>query len=83
MSIFPVISKISENIVNSLRAAFKMSKYQYGFQKGFITQHCLLTLLEFWKPAVVDNKAFETLLANLSKASDCLNHDLVPEKSHG
>ena len=25
------------------------SKYQYGFRKGFITQQCLLTLLEKWK----------------------------------
>ena len=82
VSVLPVISKISGNIVNSLRIAFKMSKYQCCFQKWFITQHCPLMLLEFWEQAVDQNKAFETLLEVLSKASDFLNHDLFIEKYH-
>ena len=29
-----------------------LSKYQYGFGKGFSAQHCLLVMLEKWKNAV-------------------------------
>ena len=34
-------------------------------------------LLEFWKQAVDDKKAFGALLVDLSKVFDSLNHDLL------
>ena len=48
-----------------------LSKYQCGFRKGLGTQHCLLLM------KAVDNKeVFASFLADLSKAFDCLNHEL-------
>ena len=52
------------------------SKYQFGFRKGFSAQHCLLAMLEKWKNAVDKGKVFGALLTDLSKAFDCLPHEL-------
>ena len=56
------------------------SKYQHGFRKGFSTQQCLLALLEKWKRSIDRGKVFGALLTDLSKAFDCLNHDLLIAK---
>ena len=56
------------------------SKYQYRFRKGFSTQQCLLALLEKWKRSIDRGKVFGALLTDLSKAFDCLNHDLLIAK---
>ena len=39
-------------------------------------------MLEIWKEATDNNKAFDALLTNLSNAFDCLSHDLVIAKLH-
>ena len=57
-----------------------LSKFQCGFRKGFSTQHCLLLMLEKWKRAVDNNKVFGALLTDLSKAFDCISHDLLIAK---
>ena len=39
-------------------------------------------MLETWKEATDNNKAFRALLTDLSKAFDCLSHDLLIAKLH-
>ena len=57
-----------------------LSKYQCGFRKGFSAQHCLLAMLKKWKKAIDTKKVFGALLTDLSKAFDCLPHDLIIAK---
>ena len=59
-----------------------LSKYQCGFRKGYSTHHCLLAMLEKWKSAVDKGKSFGALLTDLSKAFDCLSHELLLAKLH-
>ena len=57
-----------------------LSKYQCEFRKEFNAQHCLLSMLEKLKSAIDNRKMFGALLTDLSKAFDCLSHDLLRAK---
>ena len=59
-----------------------LSKHQYGFRKGHSTQQCLLAMFEKWRSAADNKKTFGVLLADLSKAFDCLSHELLLAKLH-
>ena len=59
-----------------------LPKFQCGFRKGYGAHHCLLMMLETWKQATDNNKAFGALLTDLSKTFDCLSHDLLIAKLH-
>ena len=53
-----------------------------GYRKDFSTQHALLSLIEKWKK-VLDNKRYSgSILMDLSKAFDTINHDLLIAKLH-
>ena len=81
--ILPTLSKIYErSMVKQTSSFFEdiFSKHQRGYRKSFSTQQCLLTLLEKWKNAVDKGKMFGALLTDLSKALDCLNHELLIAK---
>ena len=56
------------------------NKQQCGFRKGYNTQQCLLKLLVIWKRSVDGGKVFGALLTDLSKAFDCLDHELLITK---
>ena len=56
------------------------SKYQCGFRKGFSAQHCLIAMIEKWRNSMDQGKFFGALLTDLSKAFDCLPHDLLAAK---
>ena len=56
------------------------SKYQCGFRKGYNAQHCLIALIEKWKQSVDNGGAFGALMIDLSKAFDCLPHELLIAK---
>ena len=56
--------------------------FQCGFRKGYRTQQCLIDLIEKWKSATDKGKSFGALLTDLSKAFDCLPHELLIAKLH-
>ena len=58
------------------------SKYQCGFRKGHIAQHCLLTMIEEWKKCLDSNGACGALLTDLSREFNCLPHSLLIAKPH-
>ena len=84
VSILPVFSKVFERSMFAQMSIFFfdnfLSKQQCGFRKGYIAQQCLLALLEKWKRAVDSGQMFGALLTDLSKAFDCLDHELLIAK---
>ena len=56
------------------------NKQQCRFLKGYNTQQCLLKMLERWKQSVDGGKLFGALVTDLSKAFDCLDHELLIAK---
>ena len=83
MSILPTISKIFErNMYDQISLYINkyLSPYLCGFRKGYSTQHCLTVMLERWKKALDNGKIAGALLTDLSKAFDCLNHELLIAK---
>ena len=80
VSILTNISKIYEKLLYG-----ELSKYfdgllatnQCGFRKGFSSQYCPLVMLEKFKEAIDRGNHFGALLADLSKAFDCIDHELL------
>ena len=57
-----------------------LSPYIFGYRKGYGTQQCLLVMIEMWRKALDENKVAGAILTDLSKAFDCLSHDLLIAK---
>ena len=85
ISILKNISKVYERIMFKQIGEYMdpfFSKFLCGFRKGFSTQQCLIAFIEKWKSAVYKGKYFGALLTDLSKAFDCLPHELLIAKLH-
>ena len=83
ISILPTLSKIYEKVLFSqIYEYFNniLSKFLCGFRKGHSTQHCLLFMLEKLKMALGRGLISGILLTDLSKAFDCVSHDLLIAK---
>ena len=57
-----------------------LSPYLFGFRKGHSAEQCLIVMLENWKRALDKKKYAGAVLTDLSKAFDCLNHELIVAK---
>ena len=83
ISILPTLSKIYERCMyDQMYKYFDqiLSKYQCGFRQGYNIQHCLLMMVEKWKEALDKGGLGGALLTDLSKAFDCIKHDLLIAK---
>ena len=54
-----------------------LSKYQCGFRKDFKAPNFQRAMLEKWKLFIDKGKVFGVLLADFSKAFNCLFHELI------
>ena len=60
----------------------KLSPFLCGFRKQHSTQHALICIIEQWKKCMDDSGTIAAVLMDLSKASDCIPHDLLIAKLH-
>ena len=80
VSILPIVSKIFKRILfNQLQHFSKtfLSPLPYGFRKGYSTRYALTNILQKCQSCLEPDGSVGTLLTNLSKAYDCVNHDLI------
>ena len=85
VSLLPNISKVFQRCVHKQISEFfetVLSKFQCGFRKGYSNQDCLLAMVENCKKALDQRNEYVALLTDLSKAFDCLPHDLIVAKLH-
>ena len=74
------LPKVFEKIIHDQISVFFLdifSNYQFGFRKGFSTQHCLIAIIEKWKKSVDNKGTFGVLLTGLLKAFDCIPQELL------
>ena len=57
-----------------------LSNFQCEFQHGFSTQHCLLVMIEKLTKNRDEKGVFAAVLTDLSKALDCIPHQLLIAK---
>ncbi len=83
ISLLPTVSKVFERDMYSQIIKYidnHLSPFLFGFRKGHSTEACLNVMLEQWKKALDDKKYVGAILTDLSKAFDCLNHELLIAK---
>ena len=79
----PSISKIFETEIYTQISTYIdkfLSPFLCGFRKGFSTQHCLMRFISLWQKSMDNGILGSALLTDLSKAFDCLNHELLIAK---
>ena len=85
VSLTPILSKVFEKHMYEQIAEYAgqfLSPYLFGYRKGHSTEHCLIVMIEMWRKALDEKRVVGGILTDLSKAFDCLPHDLMVAKLH-
>ena len=83
VSVLSSTSKVFERLLQVQISAFitkYLSPFLCGYRKGYSAQHALISLLEKWRVTLDNNEYAGAVLMDLSKAFDCMNHDLLIAK---
>ena len=85
VSILNCFSKIYERFLHNQIVSFSnefLSDFISAYRKEYSTNHVLIRLIENWKTTQDKNLFTGTVLMDLSKAFDCILHDLLIAKLH-
>ena len=77
------LSKIYErNMSDQMKQYMEdfISPYIFGYRKSYGPQPCLLSMIELWRKGLDDGKVAGAILTDLSKAFDCISHELLIAK---
>ena len=77
ISILPTLSKVYERLIYDQMYPFFdqiFSKLQCGFRKGFSAEQCLIHMIEKWRTYLDTGGHDGTLLTDLSKPFDYIDH---------
>ena len=85
ISLLLSLSKVYEKLIYQQLSTFfenKLSPLLCGFRSRYSTQHALLNLINKWHSCLDNSGVVGTILMDLSKAFDCLPHELILAKLH-
>ena len=80
VSVLPLLSKVFEKIIYDQLYVYLenfLSELLCGFQKAHSTQHALFRLIQKWLAELDSGGYVGTILKDISKADDCLSHELL------
>ena len=83
VSILPLISKVYERLIYNQLSEYSESFLNHilcGFRKAHSTQHALFKLFQSWQKELDKGGFVGTILMDLSKAYDCIPHELLIAK---
>ena len=85
VSILPLLLKVYERVIYDQLSEYSnkfLNEVPCGFRKAHSTQHTLFKLLQSWQKLLDCWGFVGTMLMDLSKAYDCIPHELLIAKLH-
>ena len=83
VSILPLLSKVYEKLLYNRLSHYVENVFNVilcGFRKAHSAQHALFKLLQSWQKELDEKGMVATVLMDLSKAYECIPHDLLIAK---
>ena len=80
ISVLPCLSKILKKVIyNQLSSYFEtiLNSELCGFRPQYSSQHALIRMISRWQQCQDTSEKVGAILMDLSKAFDCLDHDLL------